>query len=464
MPFFWILLAAPPRRAFLWGWLFGGLVAAGHLWWVWFLTVPVEPITRLLLNLGVGLMFVYLGLYTGLFALVVRRLGLWAAPLCWPLLELALSRTQIAFPWNLLGASMTPWLPFAGLAALGGVYLVSAWVVLVNVLVYRLVFTPRRGLALLGLVLALVLPLGYHALRVRPLEKWFTVAVVQPNVSPLDKGDWDSRERIQADLVRLSHTAAARRPDLIVFPETATLVDVTRSSTIGPALRALVDSLDIELFTGTPLYNDSARTWHNGATLIRPGEWPPVQRYYKMFLVPFSEKIPYSDELPLIRKLIGTSDMGDWARGHDWTVFQWRKGTLSGHICFEIIFPQHARQLARRGSMLLVNVTNDGWFGRLPGAHQHAELGVMRAIETGLPLVRSANNGISMVVDPYGRVIARTRLFEQTVLVADVPEPAVVPPYRIWGDWPLLLACLIPLVIAALRRRNRPVGGRSQAG
>lgn len=451
-------MKAPPRRAFLWGWLFGGLVAAAHLWWVWFLVVPVEPLTRILLNLGVVLMFAYLGLYTGVFAVVVRRLGLWAAPLAWPLLELGLSQLQIAFPWNLLGASMTPWLPFAGLAALGGVYLVSAWVVLVNVLLYNLLFDRRRVRAALALVLAFALPLGYYALRARPLDHWFTVAVVQPDVSPLDKGDWDSRERIQADLVRLTREAATARPDLIVFPETATLVDVTRSGSIGPVLRALVDSLDIELFTGSPLYNDARRSWHNGATLIRPGEWPPVQRYYKMFLVPFSEKIPYADEVPIIRKLIGTSDMGDWARGRDWTVFQWRKGTLSGHICFEIVFPRHAREMARRGSMLLVNVTNDGWFGKLPGAYQHTELSVMRAIETGLPLVRSANNGISMVVDPYGRVIKHTRLFEQAVLTADVPVPAVVPPYRIWGDLPLLVFCLAGLAVGTfrcLRRRAR---------
>ncbi|MFO7650727.1 MAG: nitrilase-related carbon-nitrogen hydrolase, partial [bacterium] len=125
------------------------------------------------------------------------------------------------------------------------------------------------------------------------------------------------------------------------------------------------------------------------------------------------------------------------------------------HICFEIIFPQHARALARRGSMLLVNVTNDGWFGRLPGAHQHTELSVMRAIETGLPLVRSANNGISMVVGPYGNVVKHTRLFEQAVLTSDVPVPAVVPPYRLWGDLPLLVFCLAGLAIGALRRLRR---------
>jgi apolipoprotein N-acyltransferase len=419
--------------------------------------VPVEPLTRLLLNLGVVLMFAYLGLYTGVFALVVRRLGIWTAPLAWPLLELLLSQSQIAFPWNLLGASMTPWLPFANLAALGGVYLVSAWVVLVNALVHKLLFDPRRVRFAVALVIAFALPVGWYALRARPLSPWFTVAVVQPDVSPLDKGDWDSREKIQADLLRLTRQAAAEKPDLIVFPETATLVDVTRSGSIGPALRALVDSLGVELFTGSPLYDDARRSWHNGATLLRPGEWPPVQHYYKMFLVPFSEKIPYSDELPIIRKLIGTSDMGDWARGHDWTVFNWRKGTLSAHICFEIVFPQHARAMARRGSMLLVNVTNDGWFGKLPGAYQHTELSVMRAIETGLPLVRSANNGVSMVVSPYGRVIKRTRLFEQALLVADVPEPALPPPYRIWGDWPLTVFCLAGLAVALVLRLRRRV-------
>jgi apolipoprotein N-acyltransferase len=449
--------------------LFGGLLFAAHLWWLWFLVVPVEPLTRTLLNVGVVLLFAYLGLYVGVFSWLTRRWGLWAAPLIWPLLEFLRTKSQIGFPWGLLGYAMTPYTPLIQPASIGGVYLVSAWLVLVNVLVYRLVKTARPQAAsprpqsrtlvrrAAWLVLAFAAPLLFSAFYIRPLRPWFNVAIVQPNVSPLDKGDWDSRAAIQSDLVRLTRQSAATHPALILYPETATLTDVTRSETMGPAIRGLADSLGTEIFTGTPLYDERRNSWHNGAVLIRPGEEPIGQRYYKIRLVPFSEKIPYADELPIIRRVLGTADMGDWARGHSFTVFNWSHGTLSPLICFEAIFPDLTREFTRRGSQLLAVVTNDGWFGRLVGAQQHAELAVLRTVENGVPMIRSANNGISFIADPYGRILKRTPLFAQTVLTGEVPRPLAPTLYRRYGDW-FILACLLGLtaglVVLRLRRRS----------
>lgn len=457
------------RRVFFWGWLFGTVAAGFHFFWLWFLVIPVEPITRLLLNVGVVVLFAYLGLYVGVFALLVRRLGLWTAPFVWALLEYARSVLQIAFPWNFLGYSMTPWLPFIQPAALGGIYLVSSWVVLVNLLVYRALLplrqpTARRVGFVAGLALVICLPVISWFFRNRPLKPWFKVAIVQPDVAPTDKGDAESRERIQSDLIKLTREAAAAHPDLVIYPETATLSDVTRSSTIGTAIRRLADSLDLEIFTGTPLYDEPRGTWHNGAVLISPGEDSVRQRHYKLRLVPFSEKIPYADELPILRRLIGTADMGNWTRGQELNVFNWRLGTASCLVCYEAIFPDLTREFVRRGSMLHVVVTNDGWFGRLPGIHQHAELAVVRAVETGVPMVRSANNGISFIVDPYGRVLKHTQLFTKTNLVGDVPEPLPPTPYVRWGEW-FIRSSLGLVVVGAVvqhlrkRRRKRPNRG-----
>jgi apolipoprotein N-acyltransferase len=443
---------------------------AAHLWWLWFLVVPVEPITRILLDIGVVLLFAYLGLYIGVFAWLTRRWGFWAAPLIWPLLEFIRTKSQIAFPWGLLGYSMTPYVPFIQPASIGGVYLVSAWLVLVNLLLFRLLsgIRPQTASRTLqartiarraaALALAFAVPLAFSAFYVRPLKPWFNVAIIQPNVSPLDKGDWDSRATIQADLVRLTKQSAATHPDLILYPETATLTDVTRSETMGPAIRGLADSLNTEIFTGTPLYDERRNTWHNGAVLIRPGEQPVRQRYYKIRLVPFSEKIPYADEVPIIRKILGTADMGDWAKGHDITVFNWSRGTLSALICFEAIFPDLTREFTRRGSQLLAVVTNDGWFGRLVGAQQHAELAVLRAVENGVPMIRSANNGISFTVDPYGRILRQTPLFVQTILAGPVPQPLAPTLYRRYGDW-FMLMCVLGLLtglVVRLAAATRP--------
>ncbi|MEO0050406.1 MAG: hypothetical protein ABIK42_04610, partial [candidate division WOR-3 bacterium] len=222
VPLFWVVENS--RRVFFWGWLFGFFAAGFHLWWLWFLVVPLEPITRLLLNLGVVLLFGYLGLYFGLFAYLVRKIGFWSAPLILPILEFVKSRTQIGFPWDLLGVSLTPWTVFIQGAALGGVFILSAWLVLVNLLIYRLIFRKNRTGYLIGLVLAFLVPLCYGLLRIKENKPWFEVAIVQPNVSPLDKGDWNSRARIQADLLRLTKEAQGSKPDLVIFPETATLV------------------------------------------------------------------------------------------------------------------------------------------------------------------------------------------------------------------------------------------------
>jgi len=451
VPLFWVIEHS--RRVFFWGWLFGFFACGFHLWWLWVLVVPVEPITRLLLNLGVVLLFGYFGVYFGFFAYSVRKIGFWSAPLILPILEFLKSRTQIAFPWDLLGYALTPWTVFIQPAALGGVFLISAWVVLVNLLIYRLIFRQGKRGYFIGLVLAFVIPLAYGLIRMKPNQPWFEVAIVQPNVSPLDKGDWNSRERIQADLIRLTHLAQKSKPALVIFPETATLVDITHSTEMGPCLHRLADSLNIEIFTGTPIYDDRHRSWHNGAVLIQPGQDTIKERYYKMRLVPFSEKIPYSDELPIIRKIIGTADMGNWDRGWNYTVFKSGQGPLSGLICFEAIFPDLAREFVRRGSRLIVVVTNDGWFGRLPGAYQHAELAVMRTVENGVPMVRSANNGISFIADPYGRVLKKSRLFEQTVLTGTVPKPIGSTLYRRFGDWLILIYPAVLLLGLLVKRR-----------
>jgi apolipoprotein N-acyltransferase len=374
---------------------------------------------------------------------------------------------------------MTPWTPFIQPAAIGGVYLVSAWLVLVNLLVYRVFvssnsarwshFSDIRSLRLrsrltwaIGLAVSFALPLLFGLLYIRPLQPWFRVAIVQPDVSPFDKGDWRARERIKADLVRLTASSAGTRPDLVLFPETATLVDVVHSKPTRALLQGLADSLHAGLFTGTPLYDVGRKSWHNGAVLLRPGQdsiWP---RYYKMRLVPFSEKIPFVDEVPLIRRLIGTADMGDWDRGHEYTVFDAGFGRLSGLICFEAIFPDYAREFTRRGSDLFAVITNDGWFGRLPGAHQHAEMAVMRTVENGVPMVRSANNGISFIVDPYGRVLSHTRLFTQTVLTGQVPGPVAPTPYRRWGNW-FIAACLAGVLALAGKKIAAGIAGRRRS-
>jgi apolipoprotein N-acyltransferase len=143
-------------------------------------------------------------------------------------------------------------------------------------------------------------------------------------------------------------------------------------------------------------------------------------------------------------------------------VFKWARGTLSALICFEAIFPDLTREFTRRGSGLLAVVTNDGWFGRLLGAQQHAELAVLRTVENGVPMIRSANNGVSFIADPYGRVLKKTPLFRPAILTGAVPEPIAPTIYRRYGDW-FMLACVLGLIAGLVVVRVRAARARQKS-
>ncbi|MEO0124788.1 MAG: apolipoprotein N-acyltransferase, partial [candidate division WOR-3 bacterium] len=140
------------------------------------------------------------------------------------------------------------------------------------------------------------------------------------------------------------------------------------------------------------------------------------------------------------------------------TIFQTPFGKFSCLICFESIFPDLTREFALRGADILVNITNDGWFGKTLGPYQHCELALMRSLELGKPLLRSANNGISLICDPYGRVVRKTKLFTKEILFGLLPKPLPPTVYQKFGDWFILLSLGIVILtvgkkIVKLRER-----------
>ncbi|HET7903619.1 MAG TPA: apolipoprotein N-acyltransferase, partial [Candidatus Eisenbacteria bacterium] len=150
----------------------------------------------------------------------------------------------------------------------------------------------------------------------------------------------------------------------------------------------------------------------------------------------------------------------EWMPGTERTVFTGAGAPFGVLVCFESIFPDHARRYRTEGVQYLVNVTNDEWFGRSAGPVQHADLAVLRAAELGVSLVRAANTGISMIVDPYGRVVAKTDLFEETILAGDVPAPLPATRFARWGDWTTAASlAIVGLLLAAAW--FRPVGRRA---
>jgi apolipoprotein N-acyltransferase len=176
-------------------------------------------------------------------------------------------------------------------------------------------------------------------------------------------------------------------------------------------------------------------------------------------LVPFGERLPLHDRFGWIADL----DFGeaDFASGRDYTVFPGDPAPFSANICFEAIFPDLCRRFVLEGATYLVNLTNDAWFGETAAPYQHAEMARFRCVELGLYLVRAANTGISLIADPFGRVIESLPLLERGVVVGEIHATRLSTFYRRYGDWfPRVELFLVAAALVASLRWRR--GGRNQ--
>jgi len=265
-------------------------------------------------------------------------------------------------------------------------------------------------------------------------------------------------------LERLTRAAAAvvPPPSVILWPETALPYYVRVEPVKLQRLIALSKQLRKPILAGYPDAKLDARgevLTYNAAGLVLPSG-AIVGQYEKVHLVPFGERIPFQSLFPFL----GSIDLGqaEWTPGTRPYVFRHAGPAFGVLICFESIFPDHTRKYALEGAQYLVNITNDEWFGRTAGPVQHADLAILRSVELGMGVARAANTGISMLIDPYGRVEARTPLFAEAVLVGDV-KTGVETPFARWGDW-LSIVCLgISLVLVAVAW-FRPIGARTGGG
>ena len=411
---------------------------------------------------GTGLMAAYLGLFTGLciglFNVLAARWGAKALvllPLLWTGQEYLLSLGELGFPWLLLGHSQAALPHFIQYATWTGVFGVSCWVVGLNALFYLALVERRVFLA--GVALGYLLPWlhAQSALAAPVPAEGLRIGLIQPNTTYADKWGPNGLERTFSALAALSRQAAKRDPELLVWPETALPCDPVRRAGCRGRVQALVEELDISLLTGAPHAN------YNAAFFVQPRA-TALPSYAKMHLVPFGERTPYRDTIPLLRdidwsRLTGDLGPAEFARGTEHAVFAHPRHPFAVLICFESIFPDLVRQHVAAGARVLVNITNDSWFGRSAGPYQHALINAMRAVENRTAIARAATSGISLFIDPFGRTYEATDLFTPAVAVATVPvgQPATF--YTRHGDffaWGCLMISLVALV--ARFRKPRP--------
>jgi apolipoprotein N-acyltransferase len=417
----------------------------------------------------------FLALYIGAFCALSA--GFLKLPLssifiaaAWVAMEYARAHLIVGFPWCLAGYTQYKHLSIIQISDLGGVYWVSFLVVMINTAVFQLFsstsprFRYKTFLNIVLAVLALVSASFYGSLTMKKNKKntappeQIKVAVVQPNI---DQGlKWD--EAYRADTVEvymnLTEKAAEYSPDLVVWPETATPFYFQENMEFADMLLEFLAENKMSLIFGSPAYekNQEGVKFFNRAYLLSPEQ--KTDSYDKVYLVPFGEYVPFKSILFFVNRLVPAA--GDFTSGTDISPLGDISPAPGAMICFEVIFPAHARKQALAGADFFVNLTNDAWFGRSSAPHQHLAMSVFRSIEQHKPMVRAANTGISACIDRSGKIRAHTELFTRELMLCTLNTAGSSPTfYARYGDLPILafIAAVLLLGLFFSRRpKSRP--------
>ncbi len=453
LPLLFAVQNVKPSKAFKIGILFGFLFSLFSLFWLVFL--QIETNIKILLLFGLILLFLYYGVYYGTGLLITSKTSIWVLPLVLSGLEFIRGIGEIGFPWLSLGYSQARYSLVIQQASLYGVYGISFWLILVNVVLYKLIKIKNAKYAVL-FIIVFCLPLLYGALRIKkPAGDFISVGIAQPNIDPNLKFTKAMHEETLRRLINLSQKCTevrtariGRTLDLVIWPETAIPIFLKFPSESQNRVFELANRINTAILTGTPIYDHEDREIYNGAVLIEP-KIGITQEYRKTHLVPFGEHIPFGQYFRSLRKIdVGG---GHYAPGREYTVFAIEETKFSCLICFESIFPEISRESVKNGADLLINITNDGWFGKISGPQQHNDMAILRTVENGVPLARCSNTGISMIVDKYGHILRETKLFEEDFITSTISVKRDVTAYQIFGDL-LPIISLIFITIALIFR------------
>jgi len=460
------LLPASLRQAFLLGYVCGILWYAGTCYWV-FSTMKQYGGIGGAGAFGLLLLFcLYLALYHGFFALIIAllaksstRLALVLSPLFWVAVELA--RTRISgFPWDLLGTVQADNFALARISRFTGVYGVSFEIMVVNAAFAAalLLRRSRRNRLLLAAIAAAFVLQVSRWMPAPPLPADHTAVLVQENIPVLDNGDWTQQffDDTVADLIRLSlapSNGETQHPELVVWPESPAPF-YSDDQKFRTWMQALASDKHAYIIAGTLGVNGEGehRQIYNSASLIAPsGAF--VGRYDKIRLVPFGEYVPFENLLFFAQSLV--KEVGHFSRGNQRNTLE-----LDGHkagvfICYESVFPEEVRQFAANGAQVFVNISNDEWFGAYNAPGQHLNMARMRAIENGRWVLRATNSGITVAIDPKGRVVARLSPGLRAALTAPYSFRSETTLYTRYGDWFPWACAIISFISLIFRRRTR---------
>ncbi|MGI4839085.1 MAG: apolipoprotein N-acyltransferase [Janthinobacterium lividum] len=441
-----------PRQALGRGWCYGfGIFGAGTSW----IYVSIHNFGGASVLLAGFLMLLFCAAVAWFFALPTWLWARWLrrneAPLADALTFAALWMAQEAFrgwfltgfPWMYSGYSQLDG-PLAGLAPVGGVWLISFVLALSAALLCNLPgqrLRQRKAFMAAGVVLLVAPWVASVALKshawTRPAGAPLSIAAMQGNIEQEMK--WDP-EQVNAQLALYRDmTFTARRTDLVIWPETAVPILLDQATGYLAMMGKFAAERNSALITGVPIRQESngERRFYNGITVTGEGEGT----YLKQKLVPFGEYVPLQD---LLRGLISFFDlpMSDFARGaSDQTLLRAKGYSIATFICYEVVYPEFAAGQSARSDLLLT-ISNDTWFGTSIGPLQHLQMAQMRALEAGRWMIRATNNGVTALIDPHGQITEQIPQFKQGIMYGEVTPMEGLTPYLRWRSWPMLFVCL----------------------
>ncbi len=458
-------------QGFLIAWVSGVVWYVGTCYWIYpvmnsygKLAAPVA----VLITIGYCLI---MALHHGAFGLLVVlmarrstfgiRRPLLLAPVFWTAIEFYRDRIT-GVPWNPLGGSQIDNIPFARIAQTTGVYGLSFAVMLVNcAFVAALLLMGRRRINLLisAAAAALALQIGILA-KPEPFVATQQAVLVQQNVPLLDQPQWTPSyfDQTIADLVKTSVEAQPRQstnnPGLIIWPESPAPFFIS-DPRVQRWLVAMAQDRNSYLVIGSlgETTDANGQTQNLNSALIMDPSGNTVGRYDKIHLVPFGEYVPFKSLLFFANKL--TREVADMARGTQRKVFDMNGTHVGVFICYESIFPNEVREFAANGGQVLINISDDLWYGETSAPWQHLQMTRMRAMENHRWLLLATNNGTTASIDPFGRVVKEAPRNVRTVLLAPYALENETTFYSRNGDVFAWICVVISCLAVFLRWRIR---------
>jgi apolipoprotein N-acyltransferase len=431
------------------------------------LTIPALMLLALYMSL-------YLAGFAALSCYLQKRYPLvWVAPITWVAMDFMRGWFLTGFPWFDLAYTQFKTPVLIQIADLTGHHGVSFMLVMVNVLILhasrnfrkKQAFKSRSQLAFRAALLLIPALLSYNLVKFHLVKKHladrktFGVAVIQGNIDQGQKWLPQLQRRTLNKYLKMSlQVLKSDAPQLIVWPETALPFYLGESSLLKKIVALTSTHGNLTILTGAPHRErapDSSTTRYFNSAFFIDSKGIRAERYDKQHLVPFGEYVPLKKWLPFLAPLVET--VADFTAGRTQKPVTCQNVRVGLLICFESIFPRLAREQTKAGAELLVNLTNDAWYGRSGAPWQHLSMAVFRAVENRRSLTRAANTGVSGFIDPLGRMHGLSPIFEDYTASDELPITEIKSVFTFYGGHLAGMICLaitVFMTIVTLRKNQ----------